>query len=56
MLNGEIGRYRAEDLVRAGEADRLRRSVTAKRRATRAARIHRIVATAAASVPVPVRH
>ncbi len=56
MLNGEIGRYRAEDLVRAGEADRLRRSVTAKRRAARNARIHRVVATAAALLPVPVRH
>jgi hypothetical protein len=56
MLNGEIGRYRAEDLIRAGAQDRLRRSLTAKRRAARNARVHRVIATAGALLPVPIKH
>jgi hypothetical protein len=56
MLNGEIGRYRAEDLMRAGAQDRLQRSLTAKRRAARNARVHGILATAAAMLPVGIKH
>jgi hypothetical protein len=56
MLNGEIGRYRAEDLMRAGAQDRLRRSLTAKRRSARHARVRRIVTTAGALLPVPIKH
>jgi hypothetical protein len=56
MLNGEMGRYRAEDLMRAGAQDRFQRSITAKRRAARNARLHRIVATAATLLPIPVKH
>jgi hypothetical protein len=42
--------------MRAGAQDRLQRSLTAKRRAARKTRVHRIVATAASLLPIPIKH
>jgi hypothetical protein len=53
MLNGDVAKYRIDDLVRAGEASRASRSVTARRQAARGARRQRIVATVAALLPIP---
>lgn len=55
MLNGDVARYRNEDLVRAAEAHRMTRSITARRRAARASGLRLVIATAAALLPIPVK-
>jgi hypothetical protein len=56
MLNGDVARYRTEDLLRVAEARRVGSSVVRRRRGARSATLRRIAATAAALLPVPIRH
>jgi hypothetical protein len=56
MLNGEMGRYRSQDLVRQGEARRGSRSIAARRQAVRHVRVRQVITTAAAMLPFPGRH
>ena len=56
MLNGDVARYRTEDLLRTAEAGRATRSVVARRRDARTATLRRMVATVGALLPIPLRH
>jgi len=56
MLNADVARYRTDDLLRAGAAHRAGRAVVDSERAGRAARLRRVVTTAIAMFPIPVKH
>jgi hypothetical protein len=56
MLNGDVARYRTQDLVRAGEAHRASRAIAARRQAARGTRVRRVITTAVAMLPIPVKH
>jgi len=56
MLNADVARYRTDDLLRAGAARRAGRAVVDRERAGRAARLRRVVTTAIAMFPIPVKH
>jgi hypothetical protein len=55
MLNGEVARYRTDDLLRTAEARRIGRSVVQRRRAARATRVRRLVTIAVTLLPVSPR-
>ena len=56
MLNGDVARYRTEELLRTAEARRAGRAAVEHRRAGRRAAVRRLVAATAAMLPVPIRH
>jgi hypothetical protein len=55
-MNGELARYRIEDMVREAEAHRRSRDTAAARSQARRARIRRAAGTLAATVVWPFRH
>ena len=56
MLNGDAARYRVNDMVRSGESHRASRSIAKRRASQRRALTRRIITTAAALLPIPLRH
>jgi hypothetical protein len=56
MLNGDVARYRTDDLLRAGAAHRASRMAVDRERAARATRLRRMLTTAIAKLPIPVKH
>jgi hypothetical protein len=56
MLNGDVARYRTDDLLRAGAAHRASRMAVDRERAARATRLRRMLTTAIAMLPIPVKH
>jgi hypothetical protein len=53
MLNGDIARYRTDDLLRAGDARRVRRPTERKHLARRRAHLRTLATSVAALVTVP---
>jgi hypothetical protein len=56
MLNGDVARYRTEDLVRAGAASRTTRPHAVRGQAARRTWRRRVITMAIALLPIPVKH
>jgi hypothetical protein len=56
MLHGDVARYRTEDLMRTAETRRASRAAHERHRAVRRSMVRRVVTTATALLPIPVRH
>ena len=56
MLNGDVARYRVNDMVCTAEAERRSATVAGERAVARAGRARRIVAITIALLPVPLKH
>jgi len=55
MLNADVARYRTDDLLRASATRRAGRAAVDRERTVGAARLRRVVTTAIAMLPVPVK-
>jgi hypothetical protein len=56
MLNGDVARYRVEDMLHHGELQRAARPLAEQRTTARKALARRLVATTAALFPLPIKH
>ena len=56
MLNGDVARYRVEDMLHHGERQRAARPLAVRRTTARKALARRLVVTTAALFPLPIKH
>ena len=56
MLNGEMGRYRVDDMVRVGETRRSTKAIARRRAEIRGKRARTLVTTAVTLLPFGGKH